>query len=457
MSLPAPDRRPPALITLTVFLAIGALYLHGLGTWPWDHDEVLSLAEVGVVPLHTFPGPRAQMRAMSHLLPVWALAQGTVLRFLPVSEFGARLLPATCGVVVVVGAFLLAWRWRGRLLAWSVLVFLGGSQLLVWLSQQNRFYSMALLGLVATVAFTLRPRRAGLDTAVVAALAVLCVLTHTLTLVPLALMAATSLAGVLLRWHSRDVAVRSWAAFGAACLVYALHSRPITQGWVSGNTFGTLPIVSLAAQVGIVPLAWAIPGVVAAWSRTKRDGLARWWVAFATLSLAFVVSVPLLFRSWNPRYALFFAAPLWVVAALGVEHVLASLPDWRLRVALLLAVLGLHAPKLVSHLIDGSRHDFRTAATVVAEQRPRLPVFSDWPAAMQYYLAPQTGQRVRAWTAAAVPVVCPCYVALGTNVWQPVLQMPGARVEVLAEITKRRLDEQSHIVRVYRVEPTARF
>jgi hypothetical protein len=457
MSLPEPGRRPPALIVIAVLLAVGGLYLYGIGTWPWDHDEVLSLAEIRIVSLDEFPGPRAQLDAMRRLLPVWVIVQGTALRLLPLNEFDARLVPTTCGIIFVVWAFGLAWRWRGMLFAWSLLAFLGGSQMLVWLSQQNRFYPIALLGLLATTALVLHRGPARADLIATAALAVICALTHTLTLVPLGLMAMTSLLGVVLGWNSRDTLVRSWAAFGAAALVYAFYSRPIILGWISGGTGGTVPIVSLFAQVGIAPLAFAILGVITAWSRTNRDGLARWWVTFAGLSLAFVVVVPLLLKNWNPRYALFFAAPLWVVAALGVEQLLASLPNWRLRVTLLLAVLALHAPKLASHLIDGSRHDFRTAAAVVARQRPALPVFSNWAATLQYYLEPQTGQRVRDWAGKAVIDECPCLVVIGTNLWQPVLQVPGARVDILAEVTKRRLDEQSHVVRVYRVERTAKF
>jgi len=445
---------PPLRTVLLVLAAITSLYCYRLGTWPWDHDEVLSLAEVGVVAPDAFPGPRDQVAKLAQLLPVWALIQSSALRVLPHDELGARLVPTACGVAVVVWSFVLGWRWRGSLFAWSLLAMVGGSQLMIWLSQQNRFYPIALLGLLATTAQVLSPTRSPVRALYGASLAALTMLTHALALVPLGLMAIASTTMTILARGSRTVLVRSWAVALTALMVYATHSRPIIAGWISGTTGGTSPLVSLLAQVGIPTLAFAFFGACAVIGGARTENSARWWTIVAVLSLLFAAAVPLLLRNWNPRYALFLVPPLWVVAALGVETVLRGLPSSGLQIALLLAVLALQAPKLASHLLDGSRHDFRSAATVVAQANSGgLPVYSNWPATLQYYLSSARTRQVTDWPASDAVGRCPCFVVLGTNLWQPVLTVPGAQVTVLAEIRTRRLDEQSHVVRVYRLDP----
>jgi hypothetical protein len=445
---------PPLWTVLLVLATVTSLYWYRLGTWPWDHDEVLSQAEVGVVAPDTFPGPRDQVEKLARLLPVGALIQSSALRVLPHDELGARLVPTACGVAVVVWSFVLGWRWRGSLFAWSLLAMVGGSQLMIWLSKQNRFYPIALLGLLATTVQVLSPSRSPVRAVFGALLAALTMLTHALALVPLGLMAIASAAMAILARGSRTVLVRSWVVALAALLVYVTHSRPIIAGWISGTTGGTSPLVSLLAQVGIPTLAFALFGACAVISGARAENSARWWTIVAVLSLLFAAAVPLLIRNWNPRYALFLAPPLWVVAALGVETVLRGLPSSGLQVALLLTVLTLQAPKLASHLLDGSRHDFRSAAAIIAQANSAgLPVYSNWPATLQYYMSSARPRQVADWPPPDAVNRYPCFVALGTNLWQPALAVPGARVTVLAEVRTRRLDEQSHVVRVYRVDP----
>src|SRR5439155_1603493 len=79
----------------------------------------------------------------------------------------------------------------------------------------------------------------------------------------------------------------------------------------------------------------------------------------------------------------------------------------------LLVVFALLLPKLGSHFIDGSRHDFRSAAHIIAREAPHAAVMSDWPGELQYYLEPLTGQKARYWGGVAADA--PLVVALGTN------------------------------------------
>jgi hypothetical protein len=122
----------------------------------------------------------------------------------------------------------------------------------------------------------------------------------------------------------------------------------------------------------------------------------------------------------------------------------------QLRLLWILAVFVLLLPKLGSHFIDGSRHDFRTAAQIIARDAPNADVMSDWPGELQYYLQPLTGQTAR-YFEQRVPD-SPVVVALGTNAWEPPLTIPGRTVRLLGQVARRRFDEQSHVVRVYFVD-----
>ncbi|HYU03981.1 MAG TPA: hypothetical protein VEL02_09075 [Jatrophihabitantaceae bacterium] len=437
----------PALVAVAVVL----MFVGTAGWWPWDHDEVLSFAELGVIPIDRYPGPLAQLERMHRVLPVWNALQNAVLRLVPPTEWGARLFPSSCGALAVIAAFLAARRWRGEWFAWSLLVLTGGSQSLLWLSQQNRFYPVALLWLTLAfiVAWSRSNSRWTIPLTVV--LTAAAVLSHSLTVVVFGLGGVAALVGLPFAWLTRATATRLIAAGATAGAIYVFYSRPALAGWVSGNTGGTNPLVSFVAQIGIPVLALALVGAVSA--LVAEDGRRiRWWVGLAALGLIFVGSAPTLLSNWNPRYAVFFMPAIWVVAAHGVTTITEGLAGVPLRLAWIACVACLLAPKLLSHFIDGSRHDFRSAALVVERDRDlsRQPVYSNWPETLQYYLQPITGQPVREWRAASAPSGS-YFVVIASNAWDPILQIAGKRTEVVSTIARRRFDEQSHVVRVYRV------
>src|SRR4051812_22414598 len=176
------------------------MFVGPIGRWPWDHDEVQSLMELRVVPLDRYPGPPAQMARMPRLIPLWNVIQRTALKVLPVNEWGTRLLPSLFGAFVVIISLLAALRWRGTWFGWSILTFMAGSQTLVWLSQQNRFYSLALLWTaLAFVAIAIEDDRFVYD-ALAGLFAVAAVLSHNLTLVVFGLCAIAGAIAWLMRW-----------------------------------------------------------------------------------------------------------------------------------------------------------------------------------------------------------------------------------------------------------------
>jgi hypothetical protein len=444
--------RVPGWAPAAAALAVVLLFVGTAGWWPWDHDEVLSLVEVGFAAPHQYPGPVAQVERMHRLLPVWYALQHTALRVLPSTEWGTRLLPSSAGALAVIVAFLAARRWRGEWFGWSLLVLTGGSQSLIWLSQQNRFYPIALLWL--TLGFVVAWSRWKGPWAVVltSALAAIAVLTHSLTVVVIGLGGIAALVGLPFGWVTRRAAVRLLAAAASAGAVYLFYARPILSGWVSGNTGGTNPLVSFVAQMGTPVLALALVGAASAFL-SARDQALRWWVAVAGLGMVFLGVVPFALPNWNPRYAIFFMPAFWVVAAYGTATIGESLRGGLVRFAWLACVACLLLPKFASHFADGSRHNFRTAAEVVEQVAPGDLVYSNWPATLQYYLEPATGQRVGDWPPMPMPGPGSGHymVVIASNAWEPILDVPGKRTDVVTTIARRRFDEQSHVIRVYRV------
>jgi hypothetical protein len=441
--------RTPSWGVIVAMIVVAAIFIAPIGVWPWDHDEVQSLVELGVVPLQRFPGPPAQMERMHRLIPVWNVVQGAALRFLPANEWGTRVIPSLCGALVVLAAFLASLRARRVWFAWSLVIMMGGSQTLVWLSQQNRFYSLALLWTtLGIICISVADERRRYDV-LTAAFAVLAVLSHNLTMVVFGIGGAAAVGAWSIGSMPRTAARRALFAAIVAVVLYGIYLRPLVRGWVSGGTGGTPPLLSFVAQTGIAPIALALVGAIAAFRR-PADRWLHWWIGVLILSVAFVGVAPSLLGNWNPRYALFFMPPVWVLAAAGSAVIAESLAPQRLAVTWLIAVVALLTPKLASHFIDGSRHDFRAAAQLIASRAPGAKVLSNWPGDVQYYLEPMTGQRASYW---GEPLPdAPVIVVIGSNAWEPSLRVPGRSVSLLGEIGRRRFDEQSHLVRVYLVE-----
>src|SRR5262249_52571677 len=118
----------------------------------------------------------SQLKRLPKLLPVWYGAQQAFLKYFAPDEFGSRVLSATCGVLTVIVTFVFSYRWRGLQFALGLAILIGLSQCFVWLTQQNRFYSMATLWLTISLAMIWTPKPlsvvSGLGCLVVALLAV---------------------------------------------------------------------------------------------------------------------------------------------------------------------------------------------------------------------------------------------------------------------------------------------
>lgn len=466
----AARERPPRdtlfwIALAAVIVAAAGLMFFRLGHWPWDHDEVPSLIELGVAD-DRLAGEvlSSQVDRLPRLVPVWYTLQGLVLQVLPHDELGARVLSALCGAATVVAAFVLGWRWRGPVFAAALALLLGLNQCFVWLSQQNRFYSMAMLFLVLCFgAISWRTSRRVAAGLVCAALALLAVLSHNLLVVVLGIAAiAAVLVWVLERVPglplggslSKALLLRSLIAATVGFGTYLIYLRPIMTGWISGGTGGTNELVSFAAQLGVPTIALAGLGLGLVWARREVTPGLLWWTGMLIGGLMFVGLSPWLLGNWNPRYALFFMPPFWVLGAVGVEQIAASLSTRGGRVVWFAAVAMLLLPKLASHYLDGSRHDFRAAAAAVqALDVPAEVVYCNWPMTLDYYLRRPNSPQVRPWPPNDGLPRQEFVLVFASNAYASPIELPSRQLEVAAQIVRRRFDEQSHMIRLYRVGP----
>ena len=153
---------------------------------------------------------------------------------------------------------------------------------------------------------------------------------------------------------------------------------------------------------------------------------------------------------FNYRYGLFFALPFCVLAARGVVVVGARLGGGFPARAWFLCVLLLLSPKILSHYQDGSRRDFRTAASQVdGLLRVGEPLYCNW-RELSYYL-PEIA--VKNWNSKTEFPPSVCYVVRGGNAWDRPLIVEGRIIEFVTRIGRKRFDEQSNVIDIFRILP----
>jgi hypothetical protein len=244
--------------------------------------------------------------------------------------------------------------------------------------------------------------------------------------------------------------LRSGAGAVVSALLYFLYLRPLIQGWSStGNP--TPVLVSFAAYAGMPVLALSLVGCWLSLFRRDEWPSLIWWTMLFAGSLC-MFHVPII--NWNPRYFLFFMPPMWVLAAHAIEFIARKLGRGALGVVWYGCVILLLLPNLISHFQDGSRHDYRQAAAVVLEYaRDGQPILSDDAETISYYLPEELRQRLRVRTKVRRLPESEFFLVIRSNAWTPLPRIENRKLDLLAEIYRRRYDQFSHILRVYRVAP----
>lgn len=446
------------LATALVGLLTVGLGSYGISTWPMADDEVPSLIEMGlrhVDGTETFYSvPFSQIAKISKVMPVWYSTQRWAIELLPASEVSYRLPSLFFGVLVSLFAFVVAARWRGLWFAAAVTVVLLGSQLFLLLIQVDRFYSLPLLLLSITLALVwARGGGVGRSIAVVA-LTALTVLSHSLTVPVFGLLFGATVVTFAFGRASREVVLRSAVALLTSAAIYLLYLRPLLRGWSStGNP--TPVLISFAAYAEVPTLALALLGGWLALLRRDDQPSMLAWALMAVGSVALFLLAEL-GMNWNPRYFLFYLPAVWLLAAHGMEYVARSLRSKAAAAGWYAAVVVLLLPGIASHFRDGSRHDYRSAAAVLSQTAlPGQLILSDDAETISYYLPPELRRHLVVRTKVQEVPATEFFLVCRSNVWTPLPEIPHRRMELLAEISRRRFDEFSHVVRVYRV-PAAR-
>ncbi|HUK34256.1 MAG TPA: hypothetical protein VLV86_10115 [Vicinamibacterales bacterium] len=439
------------LATLLVGILALVLQGYGINSWPMADDEVPSLVEMGLlnVDAQAFSVPANQIGRLPRAVPVFYRFQRFAIDHLPKSEVSYRLPSLVFGVLTSILAFFVAARWRGLWFGAALAIVMNGSQLFVYLAQLDRFYALPVLLMTATLILMWLP--AGVwGYVAIAVLTALSVLSHNVTLVIFGLAFGASVLLYLLRRVPLELPMKSGLALGVAGLIYVFYLLPIVRGWNStGNP--TPVLVSFVAQLGVPILALAVLG---GWfALTRRDSAPVLWALLIFAAGICTLQLPTI--QWNPRYFIFFFPVAWVLSAYAMEHIARRIGLSLNGAAWYASVVVLLAPSMLSHYIDGTRHNYRAAAEIlVDEDRARDPILSDDAETISYYLPDTLRHNLFVRTKVTQLPISTFYLVARMNAWAPLPVIPGRHMQLLGEIYHRRFDQFSHILRVYRVSGT---
>ncbi len=225
-----PSSPAPLIILAGLTLLAFALRFYRLGSWSMESDEVFMLRDSLALSLRN---PRPLMYFLNHYV---------VYPFLPLDEFGIRLLPAICGVLTIPVFYAMTRRLVGTRPALIGAFFVATCGLLVTYSQFGRYWTLVfLLTSVYPYALYLGIRDGnGRMLALGSATAVLAVLAHPVSVLLLGGLGAWIIVTYAKRdrlaqlWSRKDV---RWGAFLAVILVVLIAMRfvPMLQSWIRAH------------------------------------------------------------------------------------------------------------------------------------------------------------------------------------------------------------------------------
>jgi hypothetical protein len=437
-----------------VVLIAGCLQAYGINKWPMADDEVPTLVELGLLNVdgQAFSVPASQIEKLPKVIPVWYVVQRQALAWVPHNEFGFRIPSLIWGILTSVVAFLLAARWRGLWFGVALSLVQSGSLPFIYLAQIDRFYSMTLLLVTLSLAAMCVPRGGSWMVLLTAVLAVLSVFTHNITVGVFVLAFMAACPAYVLGRIPRHLLVRAGAAALVSVLLYLLYLRPLVQGW-HGTGNPTPVLISFAAHVGVPALALALFGCWLSLGRSDGHDSMIWWALLFAGSLCFFQVFAIVFASvsFSPHYFLFFLPPFWILAAHATEAVARRVSP-RVAIGWYCCVAIMLAPALLSHYQDGSRHDYRQAAALLRDSaREGQPILSDDAETISYYLPEDMRRHLFVRTKVTQAPQSEFFLVYRMNAWAPLPQMTGRQMDLIGQIYRRRFDQFSHILRVYRV------
>lgn len=385
-----PDRLLPTLLVLAALLRVPGMF-----SFPFDQDELYTVIESTRLfhsPLH--PGIQAR--------PLYFLLQHVFLAVGPATAPWLRILPVVFGVLGVWATWAVARRLLGSVAAGAAAFLVAISPWHLYASDFARYY--ALLYLLATLAIGElleasrddRPARYLRGTL----LLIIGTLTHPTFCFPfvgvaLGLSLSTGTGQVGWRWPSRNAWFYLWLPFLAALGIEWAVLR-LTGSSQALSNFGGRGVLATARLVPAM-IEWMTPivfvaaglGVFAAFRSGRPDS--RRLALAVTCGTGSTLVLLVVSATRTDVYAdygmsmlplMFLGAGAFVEWAAGPMQ---EVPRWRAVAIALLLGAGI-APSTISHLIDGTRFDYRPAFTALASDTTHLVL--TWPIALQRAYAP---------------------------------------------------------------------
>jgi hypothetical protein len=352
----------PVIILAGLTLLAFGLRFYRLGSWGMESDEVFMLRDSLALSLRN---PRPLMYFLNHYL---------VYPFLPLDEFGIRLLPAISGVLAIPVFYAMTRQLVGTRAALIGAFFLATSGLFVTYSQFGRYWTLVfLLSSVYPYALYLGIRDGnGRMLALGFVAAVLAVLAHPVSVLLVGGLGAWIIVTYAKRdrlaqlWRRKDV---RWAVFLAVilALLVAMRFVPMLQSWIRAHD--RVPVSERGGEFLL-----HTPG---------GQGVNQIRTAVSIFYL--VPTMP----------ALFIGTGVFLDRLIEVNTGLR--PRWLLSAAVGLMILTDGAPTLLSQYRDGKRYDFRGAARWLDEHMaPGDVLVSDQPQVVAHYLPGRQVQRLMA-------------------------------------------------------------
>jgi 4-amino-4-deoxy-L-arabinose transferase-like glycosyltransferase len=385
------DPRVAPAVWLTILTMVGAaLRLQSLGRWNLEGDEIFTLRDSIVTP--SLRNARPLIYFLNyHLIRPWA----------QLDELSLRVLPAIFGILAIPTAYLVVRRLLGTRAGLFAALLLTFSALHVYQSQNARYWSLVfLLSLIFPAAFYIGIREQNRKwIAFGAVTGLLAILAHPV---------AGLLFGGLLAWAAlphfrRDRIRQAWTqptvrwvalALGAVTLTLILLFWPVLHEWMmmphEPRHRGAALIMSYVDGLTVGLVLIGTLGILWLWQTGQRS------LAFL---LGCLVVVPMLFcvgfsyfTAVSTAYLL-PTAPVFFIGAAAFLDRFAAQDNQTLRPRGLVtgAVVGMlvlaNVPVLISHYLDGSRGDFRSAARYVqAHWAEGDVIYSDQYPVLQHYL-----------------------------------------------------------------------
>jgi hypothetical protein len=159
-------------------------------------------------------------------------------------------------------------------------------------------------------------------------------------------------------WVIAAIAIPAWLV---------IYVRPLLAGWNEGVSWAYSPVHSMMAAVNV--LGWPVSllaGLGVALMVEDRAELRWYWLCCLATWATTVLALPFV-MTYQPSYAFPTSLAVLVFAAYGAAGIYDRLRPARpvTSAAFVAVVVVLGLPSLVSHYLDGSRPDARTAIEYV--------------------------------------------------------------------------------------------